>query len=71
MPTEPEPAYKSRNRAPAIRGARTLKSVSRSRSLLGRVAIPGGACKTRERNVPAMMRIANQHTNRPTTGEQH
>src|SRR5579863_7924098 len=44
-----------------MRGASTLKSVSRRRSLVGRVLIPGGAASVRERNVPAMMRIANQH----------
>jgi hypothetical protein len=44
-----------------MRGARTLKSVSRSRSLVGRVSIPAGASRVRERNVPAMIRIAPQH----------
>src|SRR5580692_839870 len=44
-----------------MRGASTLKSVSRRRSLVGRVLIPGGAASVRERKVPAMMRIANQH----------
>ena len=53
MPTAPDPAYKSRKTAPSIRGASTLKRVSRSRSLVGRVASPGGACNVRERNDPA------------------
>jgi len=48
--------------APSIRGASTLKSVSRRRSLVGRVPIPGGASSILRRNVPAITRIANQHT---------
>ncbi len=59
IPTAPEPAYKSRNCAPSIRGASTLNSVSRSRSLVGRVASPGRSPSVRERYVPAMMRIAS------------
>ncbi len=49
---------------PRSRGASTLKSVSRSRSLVGRVASPAGASSVRDRNRPAMMRIAHQHTGR-------
>src|ERR1035438_6130118 len=45
-----------------MRGASTLKRVSRRRSLVGRVATPGGASSVRERSDPAMMRIADQHT---------
>ena len=40
-----------------MRGASTLKSVSRRRSLVGRVPNPGGALSGRERYDPAMMRI--------------
>ena len=40
-----------------MRGASTLKSVSRSRSLVGRVLNPGGASMVRERYIPAMIRI--------------
>jgi len=64
-PTAPEPAYKSRNTAPPpapfMRLASTLKSVSRRRSLVGRVLNPGGPSSLREPYVPAMMRIAHQH----------
>ena len=49
IPTAPEPAYKSRNRAPSILGARMLNNVSRSRSLVGRVASPSGAARTASR----------------------
>src|ERR1700761_2231209 len=43
-----------------MRGASTLNSVSRNRSLVGRVANPDGACNGRERNVPAMMRTTSR-----------
>src|ERR1700677_2138119 len=59
IPTAPDPAYKSRKRAPSMRSASTLNSVSRSRSLVGRVAIPAGPSSGRERNLPAMMRIGS------------
>jgi hypothetical protein len=62
MPTAPDPAYKSSTDALSMRGANTLKSVSRSRSLVGRVASPEGAKRERERKDPAIMRITNQHT---------
>jgi predicted transcriptional regulator len=45
------------NRAPSTRGPSTLKSVSRSRSLVGRVAVPRGASSTLDRNSPAITRI--------------
>src|SRR5438105_12321918 len=41
-----------------MRGASTLNSVSRRRSLLGRVAAPGGACNVRERYTPPITRIS-------------
>lgn len=40
-----------------MRGLSTLKSVSRSRSLVGRVSVPRGVRRGRERNWPAMMRM--------------
>ena len=67
MPTAPEPAYRSRKVAPATRGASTLKSVSRSRSLVGRVSRPLGAASGRERNSPAMTRIASCYQGAPAT----
>src|SRR5437763_6543390 len=57
IPTAPEPAHKSRNREPSIRGARMLKSGSRSRSEVGRVWIEGGLLNLRPRYLPAMTRI--------------
>src|SRR4051812_31453319 len=41
-----------------MRGASTLNNVSRSRSLDGRVADPGGACNVRERYTPPITRIS-------------
>lgn len=47
---------------PSICADSTLKSVSRKRSEVGRVAIPGGAIRVRERNCPAIIRILHQNT---------
>src|SRR5438270_2233462 len=40
-------------------GARTLNSVSRRRSLVGRMARPDGTCSLRLRYFPAMTRMGN------------
>src|SRR5471030_2205978 len=61
MPTAPEPAYKSTKREPTTRGPRMLKIVSRRRSLVGRVAVPLGACNSLDRNSPAITRIVSEH----------
>lgn len=55
MPTAPEPAQRSRKRASAMRGAMTLKSVSRSRSEVGRTSSDGGLFRFRPRYCPAMI----------------
>src|SRR5437588_12103889 len=60
MPTAPEPAHKSRKRAPAILGARILNNVSRRRSDVGLVASDGGLFSRRPRNVPAITRMLRQ-----------
>lgn len=57
IPTAPEPAHKSRNRASVIRGAMTLNSVSRRRSEVGRTCIEGGLFNFRPLYVPAITRI--------------
>ncbi len=54
IPTAPEPAYKSTNREPSTRGPSTLNSVSRRRSLVGRVVMPRGASSNLDRNSPAI-----------------
>src|ERR1043165_9502695 len=58
IPTAPEPAHKSRNRASSIRGAMTLKSVSRSRSDVGLTFIAGGLLRVRPLYSPAIIRIS-------------
>src|SRR5687768_16801811 len=55
MPTAPVPAYPSSTRAPWMRGARMLKSVSRSLSEVGRSPSHVGAFRRRPLNVPAMI----------------
>src|SRR6266404_1477743 len=57
MPTAPVPAKISRNREPEIFGARTLKRVSRRRSLVGRSALPLRLFRMRLRYLPAITRI--------------
>src|SRR6266404_6206375 len=57
MPTAPVPAKMSRKREPEILGARTLKRVSRRRSLVGRRALPLRDFKMRLRYLPAITRI--------------
>src|SRR5208283_2294601 len=57
MPTAPVPANTSRKWQPEMRPARTLKSDSRRRSLVGRRARPLRLLSWRLRNVPAMMRM--------------
>ena len=54
MPTAPEPAHRSRKRTPSMRGASTLKSVSRNRSDVGRARNEGGLFKRRPRYIPPM-----------------
>src|SRR6185503_10900384 len=62
MPTAPEPAHKSKNRAFSIRGASTLKSVSRRRSDVGRTCSEGGLFRFRPRYFPAITRIVRSLT---------
>src|SRR5260221_14469436 len=57
MPTAPDPAQRSRNRASLIRGARILNNVSRKRSEVGRVSSDGGLFNLRPRYLPAMIRM--------------
>src|SRR5262249_43417400 len=57
MPTAPEPAQTSTNRAPSIRGERILKSVSRSRSEVGRTATPSSVFNRWPLYIPAIIRI--------------
>src|SRR5580765_5741266 len=57
MPTAPAPAQRSRTRAPSMRGARILKSVSRKRSEVGRAATDGGLFSFRPRYLPAIICI--------------
>src|SRR5215813_11830185 len=58
MPTAPVPANKSSQTEPSTLEPRTLNSVSRRRSDVGRVAIPAGAARRRLRYFPAMIRIS-------------
>src|SRR5712691_3992716 len=60
IPTAPDPAHRSRNRAPLILGARILNSVSRKRSEVGRVCEDGGLFSFRPRYLPAMIRTFSQ-----------
>src|SRR6185503_18439396 len=57
MPTAPEPAHRSRKRAPSILGAITLNSVSRRRSEVGLTSSDGGLFRFRPRYLPAIIRI--------------
>src|SRR3954470_20148933 len=58
MPTAPVPENKSSQSESGVRGATTLKRVSRRRSLVGRSSTPGGgACSLRLRNLPAITRM--------------
>src|SRR5262249_24535941 len=56
-PTAPVPANPSRNRAPSMRGANALKSVSRTLSDDGRRPSHVGASSRRPLSVPAMILI--------------
>src|SRR5688500_2933724 len=56
-PRPPAPAHRSSTRAPSGGGPRMLNSASRTRSAVGRVSSPAGACKRRPPRVPAMIRI--------------
>ena len=60
MPTAPVPAKTSRKREPLTRGPRTLKRVSRKRSLVGRRAVPLRDLRMRLRYLPATMRILRE-----------
>ena len=51
----PLPANRSRNRAPGRSGSRMAKSVSRMRSVAGRVVSPFGATRVRPFTLPAMI----------------
>src|SRR6187397_988625 len=57
MPSAPVPAKASRTRAPWIRGMRTLNSVSRSLSDVGRNPSHAGDFSRRPFSDPAMMRM--------------
>src|SRR5215472_11919365 len=57
MPTAPVPAKMSRKCAPSTSGPRTLKSVSRKRSLVGRSAGPLRLFSKRLRYLPAITRM--------------
>src|SRR5262245_44165929 len=57
MPTLPVPAYKSRNDAPRIFSPRMLNSASLTRSIIGRVPVPGTRFNWRPFAVPAITRI--------------
>src|SRR5689334_5135485 len=57
MPTAPVPANPSSTRLPLIRGASTLKSVSRSRSDVGRKPSHVGESSRRPFNVPPTILI--------------
>src|SRR6266498_3660381 len=56
IPTAPEPAQRSRKRAPSIRGVSTLNRVSRSRSEVGRTCMEGGLLRFLPRYLPAIIR---------------
>src|SRR5215467_11314199 len=62
IPTAPVPAYKSTHTEPASRSGfpavNTLKRVSRRRSDVGRIPIPGNERIGLLRNFPAMTRIS-------------
>src|ERR1041385_5603176 len=62
MPTAPDPAHRSRNLAPSIRGAMTLNSVSRRRSDVGRTFIDGGLFRFLPLYSPAIILIKTQFT---------
>src|SRR5687768_3618454 len=57
IPTAPEPAHKSRNLTSSIRGAITLKRVSRRRSEVGRTSSEGGLFRFRPLYLPAITRM--------------
>src|ERR1051326_2410533 len=59
IPTAPLPANKSSQTESATIGATTLKSVSRSRSEVGRVCMPGGASSLRLLYFPAITRMTS------------
>src|SRR5688572_24126393 len=66
MPTAPIPAKPSRNTQSSTDGPRTLNSVSRSLSLVGRMPAGGVPFKRRLLNVPAMTLIAGSSYGRQT-----
>src|SRR5579883_336527 len=57
IPTAPDPAYASTKTFPSTSAPNTLKSVSRSRSLVGRKEPLETVFKRRERSVPPITRI--------------
>src|SRR5207248_2659266 len=59
IPTAPEPEKRSSHTLSAIPAERTLKSVSRRRSEVGRVSEPAGAINRRLRYRPAITRISS------------
>src|SRR5690349_21708562 len=64
MPIAPDPAQTSAKCAPSIRGMRMLKSVSRSRSEVGRTLNPSSVFKRRPLYNPAITRIGQKTEDR-------
>src|SRR5579875_2119726 len=62
IPIAPVPAYRSKNSESFTVGPRTLKSVSRSRSLVGRIFSAPGPFSRRLRNCPAITRTASPYS---------
>ena len=57
-PTTPEPANRSRKRAPTVRAARIENNASRTRSVVGRVFSPLGGSSDLPLKRPATIRIS-------------
>ncbi len=55
-PSTPVPAYRSRQRAPTSESCSQLNTVSRTRSGVGRTAVPSATSMRRPRHSPAMIR---------------
>src|SRR5262245_52346428 len=64
-PSAPEPANRSRTRAPGNHGPTMLIHASRTRSPVGRTWSPGGAVIRRPRQRPAMMRTSGAEIREP------
>src|SRR6478672_1937161 len=64
IPSAPDPANRSRTRAPSTE-PRIENSASRTRSPVGRVALPRGATSVRPPNRPAITRTRTARGSRP------